>query len=96
MGHSASFGRCDLSTVFSFSGALADAAATLACNLVKTEEDIAAAVERIMAIDGIRGILIVKNDKVGIGGDIPEIIRNNDPKTERKITRDVNSNFRQK
>ncbi len=96
MGHSASFGRCDLATVFSSSGALADAAATLACNLVKTEKDIASAVERILEIEGIRGILIVKNDKVGIGGDIPEIVRNSDPGTERKITRDINSNFRQK
>ncbi len=93
MGHSLSFGTCNLATVFSSSGALADAAATRACNLVKTEDDIDKTLEYIMKINGIRGIMIVKNDKIGIAGDLPELVRNVDPDLKNKITRDEKSNF---
>ena len=49
MGHSKSFGKCDLATVVSIDGALADTAATQACNYVKNEEDIQTALDRIMS-----------------------------------------------
>ena len=88
MGHSKSFGKCDLATVVSVDGALADAAATLACNLVKEEKDINGALEKITSIKGILGALIIKNDKIGIAGKFPEIIRNTDIHAEDKITRD--------
>ncbi len=88
MGHSMSFGKCDLATAVSADGALADSAATLACNLVKMEEDIPSALERIISIKGITGILIIKNDKIGIAGSFPEIIKNTDPDAAGKVTRD--------
>ena len=68
MGHSFSMGQCDLATVVSKDGALADAAATLACNCVKKAGDIDAVLNRVMNISGVIGVLIVKGDRVGIAG----------------------------
>ena len=93
MGHSLSLGKCDLATVFSASGALADAAATLACNMIKEDGDVKKTVDQIMSIEGITGIFAVKNDRVGIGGTIPELVKNNDPEIYKKVTRDLKSNF---
>ena len=45
VGHSLSFGRADAVTVVSSDAALADACATAACNKVKTEADIKAALD---------------------------------------------------
>jgi ApbE superfamily uncharacterized protein (UPF0280 family) len=87
MGHSISFGNCDLATVVSKSGALADAAATFACNAVKHEEDIGPALDATMAIEGVLGVLLVKGKKVGLAGTLPEIVRNMDPALADKITR---------
>ncbi len=91
MGHSISFGDCDLATVISSDGALADSAATLACNLVKEENDIPAVLEKITSIKGIHGALIIKNDKIGVAGNFPEIVKNIDSKTNDKITREKSS-----
>ena len=96
MGHSLSLGNCDLATVFSKSGALADAAATLACNMIKNEKDISRTIDYIVNIEGIIGIFAVKNDKVGIGGNIPEFVKNRDPEIIRKVTRNLKSNFSEK
>ncbi len=87
MGHSLSLGDCNLATVFSKSGALADAAATRACNLIKTVSDIQMTVDGISAIPGISGLMIIKGDSVGMAGDLPEIISNGDPEIMNKITR---------
>ncbi len=70
-GHSLSFGDCDLATVVAGSGALADAAATLAANCVRTIDDVEPALERVAAIPGVLGVLIVKDDRVGVAGDLP-------------------------
>jgi uncharacterized protein len=78
-GHSWSFGNCDLATIVAREGALADAAATLAGNCVKTTADVQPALERLMEIPGIRGVLIVQEDRVGVAGDLPPIIRCQDP-----------------
>jgi len=94
MGHSISFGNCDLVTVFSKSGTLADATATLACNMVKTQADMAPVMDKIMRISGILGIMLIKDDRIGMDGDVPELIRNADPEMIGKVTRDKNSNFR--
>jgi len=88
MGHSLSMGDCDLATVTSSSGALADCAATLACNLVREEKDIEVTLEKIMSIKGIHGILIIKNGKIGIAGSFPELVKNLDTGTGAKVTRD--------
>jgi ApbE superfamily uncharacterized protein (UPF0280 family) len=75
MGHSMSLGQCDLATVVAADAALADAAATQAANLIKTEHDVNPTLECIVAIQGIHGILIVKNDRVGLAGQLPALVK---------------------
>ncbi len=75
MGHSLSLGKCDLATVVAADGALADAAATAAANLVITVEDVDPALERIAAIEGVSGVLIVKDDRIGLAGKLPKLVR---------------------
>lgn len=87
MGHSLSLGDCNLATVFSKSGALADAAATRACNLVKKTSDIQAVLDEICGLSDIIGLMIIKGDNIGMAGDIPEIVSNSDPELINKITR---------
>ncbi len=74
-GHSISLGLCDLATIVARDAALADAAATAAGNLVKTVADVDAALERISQIQGIDGVLIVKDDRVGLAGRLPKLVR---------------------
>lgn len=88
MGHSLSFGQCDLATVVATDAALADAAATHACNLVSRVEDIDDALATVMGIAGIRGVLIIKDDRVGLAGELPKLVRNHDPDGIQKVTRD--------
>lgn len=75
MGHSMSLGQCDLATVVAQDAALADAAATAAANLVKTVDDVNPAVKRIVDIEGIDGVLIVKDDRIGLAGRLPSLVR---------------------
>jgi hypothetical protein len=75
MGHSMSLGQCDLATVVAGDAALADAAATQAANLVRTPDDVDAALERILAIPNIAGVLIVKDDRIGLAGRLPALVR---------------------
>jgi hypothetical protein len=88
LGHSLSFGRADLATVVSGNGALADAAATLAGNLVREEKDIEAALERVSAISGVLGVLIVVGEKIGLKGELPRLVKIDDREFARKITGD--------
>lgn len=94
MGHSLSFGDCDLVTVFSKNASLADAAATLGCNSVKTEKDIEPVLEKLYSIEGISAVLIIRDDKLGAIGDIPELIRSVDTDLEAKVSRDEFSSFK--
>jgi uncharacterized protein len=75
MGHSTSLGACDLATVVSANAALADAAATRAANLVCTAADIDPALEAIGSIPGVDGVLIVKDDRIGLSGRLPELVK---------------------
>ena len=93
MGHSLSLGDCDLATVVARDGALADAAATLACNLVREPEDVERALEVVSAIPGIEGLLIVSGQRVGVAGDLPELVRHDDPGLAGKVSRDARSGF---
>jgi len=70
-----SLGRCDLATVVAVDTALADAAATQAANLVRTPEDVNAALEKILAVADIDGVLIVKDDRVGLAGRLPRLVK---------------------
>jgi len=78
MGHSTSLGACDLATVVARDAALADAAATQAANLVSSEEDVDAALERIGSIEGVDGVVIVKGTRVGLVGRLPRLVRGKD------------------
>jgi uncharacterized protein len=75
MGHSMSLGCCDLATVVAKDAALADAAATQAANLVQGVQDLDAALERILAIEGIDGVLLVKDDRIGLAGRLPRLVK---------------------
>lgn len=70
VGPSLSFGRADAAIIVAESAALADAAASAAGNAVKTAEDIAKGIEAVNGIKGIRGVLIIKDDKMGAWGGI--------------------------
>lgn len=87
MGHSVSLGDCDLSTVVAADASLADAAATEAANRVKRVEDLDRMLEAIGKLDGIRGLLLVKGDKVGMIGALPKLVRNADVDLVAKVTR---------
>ncbi len=91
MGHSLSFGDCNLATVFSKDAALADVAATYACNSVKTKDDVNPVLENVMEISGITGILIIKDEHIGLAGDLPELIKKSDSNLATKITVDKDS-----
>jgi ApbE superfamily uncharacterized protein (UPF0280 family) len=75
MGHSMSLGNCDLATAVSKDAALADAAATRAANLVRTVDDVDPALQCIAAIKGIDGVLIIKDDRVGLAGRLPRLAK---------------------
>lgn len=91
MGHSLSLGDCDLATVVSLDAGLADAAATRAGNLVCASRDLQGACEQIAAIAGVSGVLLVKDGRLGLAGSLPALVRNRDPQTRAKITRDERS-----
>ena len=75
MGHSLSLGLCDLATVIAKDAALADAAATRAANLVRTVEDVEMALNTMVAVAGVSGLLIVKDGHVGLAGWVPPLVR---------------------
>ncbi|MDA3811670.1 MAG: UPF0280 family protein [Spirochaetaceae bacterium] len=93
MGHSLSFGDCDLVSVFSKDASLADAAATLGCNSVHCESDIESVLNILAAIDGVLGAIIIRDDRFGAVGNIPELLKSLDPQMKRKVSRDDLSNF---
>lgn len=70
VGHSLSFGRADAVIVFSPSTALADAAATAICNIVRDSDDVPRAVEAAQNIDGIAGVVVIKGEQMGMWGKV--------------------------
>ncbi|MFB3895500.1 MAG: UPF0280 family protein [bacterium] len=70
VGPSLSFGKADAVTIIGTTATLADAAATAVGNLVKTPQEINAAIEFGQQIDGVLGILIAIQDKLGVWGKI--------------------------
>ena len=91
MGHSVSRGACDLATVLAEDAALADAAATLGSNLVRTADDIGGALAALEGIRGIRAAILVKDDRVGMCGNLPELVRVPQPDIAAAVTRDPGS-----
>jgi ApbE superfamily uncharacterized protein (UPF0280 family) len=85
MGHSLSLGKCDLAVVASANAALADAAATLAANLVSTPADVEHALDTVGGIPGVSGVFILMGDAVGMTGRLPELVKHADPILPKKI-----------
>jgi hypothetical protein len=70
VGHSLSYGKADAVMVLSKSTTLADAAATAIGNLIVQPGDIPSGIEFAKGIDGLKGVIIIKDDKIGLWGDI--------------------------
>ena len=70
VGHSLSFGKADAVVVTAGSATLADAAATSICNQVKKADDINGAIEMGRNIAGLKGIIIILGNNIGVWGDI--------------------------
>jgi ApbE superfamily uncharacterized protein (UPF0280 family) len=70
VGHSMSLGVANAVVVLSPSTALADAAATAIGNHIKSAEDIEIEIERASHMHGLTGLVIIKDDKIGLWGKI--------------------------
>jgi hypothetical protein len=68
VGHSLSFGKADAAIVLSKSATLADAAATAIGNIITQPADIPLGIELAQSIDGVTGVIIIKDDKIGLWG----------------------------
>jgi len=74
VGHSLSLGRADAAVVVSASAALADAAATAIGNAVSDKADVPCAIRLGEKIDGVLGIVVILDDKMGVWGNV-ELVR---------------------
>ncbi len=70
VGHSLSFGQADAVVVASPSVALADAAATAIGNHVADSSDIERGIDLARNIDGLSGVMIIKDDRLGVWGKV--------------------------
>lgn len=70
VGPSLSFGKADAAVVYSKNCALADAAATAVCNIVKRKDDINEGLKLAKDIEGVEGALIIVKDAFGAWGRI--------------------------
>ncbi|MDY6931537.1 MAG: UPF0280 family protein [Halobacteriota archaeon] len=75
IGPSISFGNSDAVTVVSDNTSLADSAATAIGNLVTDGDSIDEVIHNFSDIDGINGLLIICDGRIGTWGDLPSIIR---------------------
>ncbi|MCX6557830.1 MAG: UPF0280 family protein [Candidatus Aminicenantes bacterium] len=76
VGHSLSFGRADAAIVIAGDGYLADAMATALGNRIRSgsENEIESAIRESL-LEGVEGLLVVASDYLGVGGELPEIVR---------------------
>ena len=70
VGHSFSYGSADAAIVLAPCAALADAAATAIGNMVREEGDTDRGTAFAREVDGLRGVAIIKNDKMALWGKI--------------------------
>ena len=70
MGHSLSLGTADAVIALAPSAAFADAAATAIGNMVKDTNDIAKAIDKAKSIGLLRGVVVIKGDRIGIWGKV--------------------------
>lgn len=74
VGHSLSLGKADAVIVLAPCTALADATATAIGNLVMEETDIPHGLDSAREIDGLTGVVIIKNEKMALWGQV-KIVR---------------------
>ena len=89
LGHSLSFGKCELATVFSKKSYIADAVATAVGNKVKKIQDIEKMLNWAIKLKDVLGVIIIKDSKVGMIGKIPRLLLSKDEKLRQKVTKDV-------
>jgi hypothetical protein len=70
VGPSLSFGKADAVCVVSRSCALADAAATAIGNRIQSKRDITQAIAFGKSISGVRGLVVVVGDQLGVWGEV--------------------------
>jgi ApbE superfamily uncharacterized protein (UPF0280 family) len=70
VGPSMSFGKADAVTVVSSSTPLSDAAATSIGNDIRDENDIDVGLKKAEAIPGLKGVIVLVGEKMGVWGDI--------------------------
>jgi ApbE superfamily uncharacterized protein (UPF0280 family) len=70
VGHSLSMGSADAVIAVSSSAALADAAATALGNMVQAVDDIPEAIEKARSIEGLRGVVVIVGDDMGVWGGV--------------------------
>jgi len=70
VGHSLSLGKADAVIVLSPSTALADAAATAIGNRILKPEDIPGGIEFARSIKGLKGVIIIQGEQVGVWGEV--------------------------
>ena len=70
VGHSLSYGQADAVIVLSRSTALADAAATAIGNRISQPSDIPGGIELARSIGGLKGVIIIQDEKVGLWGEV--------------------------
>lgn len=78
VGHSLSLGAADAVIVLSPSTALADAAATAICNHIKSAEDIELEIEQAGVRYGLTGLVIIKDEKIGLWGKVKLVSNSGD------------------
>jgi ApbE superfamily uncharacterized protein (UPF0280 family) len=70
VGHSLSFGKADAVVIVAKSAILADAAATAIGNIVSKPDDITTGIELAKGNQELLGVVIIKDDKIGIWGQV--------------------------
>jgi hypothetical protein len=70
VGHSLSYGKADAVVALSPSATLADAAATAIGNLIEKPDDIPNGIEFAKGVEELKGLLIIKDDKIGLWGEV--------------------------
>ncbi len=70
VGHSLSFGKADAVVAVSKSATLADAVATAIGNIICLPDDIPTGISFARNIKGLLGVIIIKDDKIGIWGKL--------------------------
>jgi uncharacterized protein len=70
VGHSLSFGQADAALVIADSAVLSDAVATSVGNLVQNPADIQVGIAKARGIPGVNGVVIIKDEEMGLWGDV--------------------------